>query len=92
MTSHPVSFLDALRIQVRDGGRMMNPHHEYGGCHIAIGMNMGGIKSTCLRTMDPQTGRLVLGIGVRLNVSTEAAKGRLHRLALMGSTALQKAM
>lgn len=39
VTSHPVIFLDAIRIKVRDGGRVMNK-----SAYLAIGVDMDGIK------------------------------------------------
>ncbi|MDO5077291.1 hypothetical protein [Corynebacterium sp.] len=55
--------------------------------------NMGGAEAHALRFWLAKQARcFILGIDMRLNVPTEAAKGRLHRLAAMGSTALQNAM
>ena len=72
---YPVIFLDALRIKVRDGGRVMNK-----ATLILPSAWIWKVSSTCLTPMDRQRGRrFILGIGMRRTCQPRH-QGRLHCL------------
>ena len=57
---YPVIYLDALIVKVKDGGHTRNK-----AAHIAVGVDMAGIKA-CSGYLGPaERRRLVLGLGVR---------------------------
>lgn len=81
---YPVIFLDALRIKVRDGGRVMNK-----AVYIAIGVDMEGIKHMPYAYGSPK--RKALHSGHRYAPNLPTAASRTSSLsAAMGSTALKK--
>ena len=57
---YPVIYLDAIMVKVRDGGHVRNK-----AAHIAVGVDMDGVKHVLGIWIQQTEGRQVLGVGVR---------------------------
>ena len=57
---YPVIYLDAIVVKVRDGGHVRNK-----AAHIAVGVDIDGIKHVLGIWVQDHRGRQVLGVGVR---------------------------
>ena len=57
---YPVIYLDAIIVKVRDGGHVRNK-----AAHIAVGVDIDGIKHVLGIWVQDHRGRQVLGVGVR---------------------------